>query len=118
MGNHTIDCEYCGRDQRMFGGYCCETKATAERAKEALRERERDELREYLAQFGLVPRPTVLPSMGDEVLYARDVVALLKRLKVTPPLSLPCPSRMDRPWARGTTPSTPTFGSSHATCPT
>lgn len=35
MGNHTIDCEFCGQDQRVTGEYCCE----AYRAKK-IRERE------------------------------------------------------------------------------
>lgn len=72
MGNHCIDCEFCGQDRRVVGSNCCpeRTKHDKEQAdKQGAKEKAN---REVLAFHGLKPA-------WDGKLYADDVVAWLKK---------------------------------------
>ena len=73
MGNHCIDCEFCGQDRRLFGTYCCETSKNEEERKNAERQAKRQVEVEFLARFGL--------SVYDGRVYASDVVALLQKVE-------------------------------------
>lgn len=79
MGNHTIDCEFCGEDMRMVGPNCC-SKQTEKRNKEHMDRMHAAELdARYLKQFGLNPHSDSLgyPTRLD----ARDVAGVIKKIK-------------------------------------
>ncbi len=79
MGNHSIDCEFCGKDQRLVGPRCCAEKIAADDAVEAEIRARCDSDTQYLARFGLEPR---LNSLGHATqLDARDVVAVFRHLE-------------------------------------
>lgn len=71
MGNHCVDCKFCGKDQRIHGENCCEENIAQERWKrEATANRHKEE-DEVIARYGL-------PYAWDRKLRASDVVAFLK----------------------------------------
>lgn len=76
MGNHCIDCKFCGRDQRMAGDNCCDENIAHEAKLEAERVAKRKAIEEFLLPFGLRPY--------DSRLFAADVVEALKRCGATP----------------------------------
>lgn len=79
MGNHTIDCEFCGQDQRLIAGYCCAEYEAQQRKKDAEYKARVDADSEYLARFGLT---TQMNAIGHcTKLDADDVVAFLKGLE-------------------------------------
>jgi hypothetical protein len=80
MGNHTIDCKFCGEDQRF--GPCCDEYAEHEKKRKEEREKKEDVLRRYLLKFGLL-------SYGySGTVSSKDVMELLQRFegKILEPL--------------------------------
>lgn len=79
MGNHCIDCEFCGQDRRTVGPDCCEERRKKDE-KEHLDRLHSVELdARYLKQFGLVPSMDAL-GYGTK-LDAKDVVGAIKKIK-------------------------------------
>lgn len=79
MGNHTIDCEFCGEDMRLSGPSCC-SKQVEKRNKEHLDRMHAVELdARYLKQFGLEPGPDALGYLTK--LDVKDVVGVIKKIK-------------------------------------
>lgn len=71
MSNHTIDCRFCGADQRIHTDHCCaESRKATEDATKARRERER-QVDERLAAHGIVNH-TINVHDGEKVLAALD----------------------------------------------
>jgi hypothetical protein len=85
MGNHCIDCDFCGKDQRVHGVHCCKENIAHQEAQvEASRAKQKADS-EYLAQFGLKTG-----AMGSSsCLYASHVIEFLKKHedKLKPPTS-------------------------------
>jgi len=79
MGNHTIDCKFCGEDQRVFGDACCAENAATVEAEEAKREARRAKTRADLER--LAPEIYIWPSKYADMCRADEVVQALKRLK-------------------------------------
>jgi hypothetical protein len=79
MGNHCIDCEFCGQDRRLIGGDCCDEAKAAREKKEADAKAKYEAEEKYLATFGL----DVNDSHGLWVgkVYAEDVVKVLKKFE-------------------------------------
>jgi hypothetical protein len=79
VGNHCIDCEFCGQDQRLVGPECCEQQ------REKRREEEFDRLHAveidaaYLKPYGLIPHTDALGYRTK--LDAKDVVGVLKKIR-------------------------------------
>lgn len=79
MGNHTVDCEFCGQDQRLFGEDCCEQYTKFQETKERAQRARETEQQAYLARFGLKPHGN---SLGNyTLLHVDDVIAALKLLE-------------------------------------
>jgi hypothetical protein len=79
LGNHTIDCEFCGRDRRLIAGYCCAEYQAQEEKRESEYRARVDADTEYLARFGLETQSNALGYRTK--LDADDVVAFLKGLE-------------------------------------
>lgn len=77
MGNHCIDCDFCGRDQRIAGDHCCPENAAHHAKLEADRAAKRKEDAAFLATFGIT-------VYSDSTLYVWDVVRALKQCGATP----------------------------------
>lgn len=73
LGNHEIECEFCGQDQRKGSGRCCaEYIADEKRKMDEFHAREQC-VKEYLAKFGLKT-----DGSGFK-LYTSDVISFLKK---------------------------------------
>jgi hypothetical protein len=77
MGNHCIDCKFCGKDQRVYGDTCCKEYQDAKAKEEADRKAEFEAEETYLARFGLDVHDS--SGLGVGKVYAKDVVAMLKK---------------------------------------
>ena len=75
MGNHTIDCAFCGADQRLVGTRCCKEYIAQEDAKEAALRVKRSEQWAYLKKFGIDP------SYNDYWVHIDEVVKAFQRLE-------------------------------------
>lgn len=72
MGNHEIDCDYCGKDQRTYGDKCCERYQREKRIAEENRAAEY----EVAERFMKTHHPGVWILSGR--IDVRDVVRILK----------------------------------------
>lgn len=79
MGNHTIDCEFCGEDRRIAGPDCCEKQRTKRQTEHLDRMHAAELDAKYLKQFGLEPGMDALGYFTK--LDAKDVVGVIKRIK-------------------------------------
>lgn len=79
MGNHSIDCEFCGRDRRLVGPNCCDARTAHDAAFQAKIKSRDDANAEYLKRFGLEPRMDALGNFTK--LDASDVVNVLRHLE-------------------------------------
>lgn len=96
MGNHTIDCEFCGKDRRTVGLNCCTERVEHDAREKSRAKAKADADEAYLRRIGLRPH---MDSLGGFTrLYASDVVEALKKLERKGLLTLPddIPSRVRR----------------------
>lgn len=78
MGNHELECEYCGADHRITPNCCGARKMRDDALKKARREEEAYQAR-FLSKYGLVPE---LDEAGRPTqLNVRDVLRAIKRLE-------------------------------------
>lgn len=79
MGNHTIDCPFCGADQRLVGSSCCKAyvEDRLKRENEIAARVHADVV--YLEKFGFRPHSDALGLRTK--LYASDVVRVLKAIE-------------------------------------
>ena len=71
MGNHCIDCKFCGQDQRIVGDSCCVKYIKQEKDKRDAVEAQEKAEDEVLARYGL-------SAWYNRNLHASDVVAFIK----------------------------------------
>lgn len=83
MGNHTIDCEFCGKDQRLVGSRCCPQYVEAEELRRAPYRAQVQADADYLKQFGLSPGLDTLDY--PTILRASDVARVLRQSYAVPP---------------------------------
>lgn len=76
MGNHCIDCKFCGQDQRLHGDSCCAANIAHMEAETKAREEIEIQEDQILTRHGLS-----VPYYTRRTLPVRDVVAFLKRLE-------------------------------------
>lgn len=72
MGNHCIDCKFCGQDRRIVGNRCCPEYIAQEEKEQAARDAKWEAERAYLSRYGLV-------LSADGRLYGDAVIAMLKK---------------------------------------
>lgn len=72
MGNHTIDCRFCGEDQRLTLRCCAQAVAEEQAAEEQRRQREQA-LQEGLQRYGL-------SYWGNGQVNAADTLKVLTRM--------------------------------------
>jgi hypothetical protein len=73
MGNHSIDCEFCGQDRRIVGSNCCAEYVAEEKRKQEERDRKEKEDTDFLNLYGF-------DGGYYHTLYKSDVVEMLKTL--------------------------------------
>lgn len=83
MGNHTIDCHFCGKDQRLVGDRCCPQHIESEETRRAVSDARVQEDVRYLEQFGLRPSHDALERLT--ILRASDVARVLRQSYAVPP---------------------------------
>lgn len=73
MGNHSIDCKFCGEDQRLVGLNCCAASVKQRHDEETAREAKRDKLRAFVRAID----PTV-SFWSHDTIHLPDVVRLIE----------------------------------------
>ncbi len=90
MANHTIDCPYCYKDQRVHGEDCCKDAQEARRKRWAEEDIQEQRRKDTLVRYGLpcwIKEPHLfelvyrLEAMGDTCLQAIASEVVEKRNK-------------------------------------
>lgn len=77
MGNHEIDCDFCGKDQRLVGSRCCEESRRHLDIKRENRAAKREELALFIKQID--PDVYIASNSFSDKMNLEDVVKLIKK---------------------------------------
>jgi uncharacterized protein YchJ len=77
VGNHTIDCEFCGEDQRLYDR-CCEAYQQKEKAERDAREAERERLRKLVRSY--YPRASFMAGDYSDTMRVSEVEVLIQQV--------------------------------------
>ena len=80
MGNHEIECEFCGVDRRLHGNPCCKERGDYETAMAKARRDSQDSLATMLEGLGIPFRRDCYNNCVVEVEAARRLVEIREAL--------------------------------------
>jgi hypothetical protein len=87
MSNHSIDCKFCGADQRTYGLRCCADAIEHQRAEREAHARTQNRRRELCYQFGIRWKEVgrdVVPDPESFDAFLEELIARMPAQAATP----------------------------------